>query len=344
MSKEFDEELKNQDIIISGRIRLARNLKEYPFESKMSDEIASEMVEKVLNITKELTVKGHQKFYPFRISNLSLTDKTAMVERHLISPALAGKEQNTGLILSEDEVISILINEEDHVRIQVVMDQDIDRAYEIANEIDDILYEKLNFAYDKKYGYLTACPTNVGTGMRASYMLFLPALDMADRMTKLMEEVGKYGVVIRGIYGEGSKGLGSIYQISNQRTLGLTEQEILSQLNQIVRQVIKEELKFREYIVKKTYDEFENQIFKAYGILKYARKIDSSEAMELLAQIKLGKDLGIIQFKEEMNLFELMMSLQPATLMWRVGKNIGKAGRDLLRAETIRNSIPELLE
>lgn len=342
MSKKDEDELKNHAIIMTGRIRLARNLSEYPFETKLSDEGAKEMVQKILGVTDELSEKNQRKYYGMRISNLSETDRAAMVERHLISPDLAKKKQETGLILSEDEMVSILINEEDHVRIQVVVDDDIQKAYEIANEIDNITYEKLHYAYDHKYGYLTACPTNVGTGMRASYMLFLPALDMAGKLPRLIEEVGKYGITIRGFYGEGSKGLGSIYQISNQRTLGLSEQEILSQLNQMVRQVVKEEIRFRIHILQNNYEEFEDQIYKAYGILKYARRIGSAEAMELLAEVKLGIDLGIIEMEQEIDLFGLMMSLQPATLMWKIGKNIGKTGRDLLRAETIRNYLPEV--
>jgi protein arginine kinase len=267
-----------------------------------------------------------------------------MVERHIVSPLLAEKEQTTGLILSEDETVSIMINEEDHVRIQaIVAGMNLEGAYEIANRIDDIAYEQLKFAYDEKYGYMTSCPTNSGTGMRASCMVFLPALSAARMIQKLFEEVGRYGVTIRGIYGEGTKSLGSIYQISNQKTLGNSELEIIDNLKRIVDQVVKQERKRREYMLSLNSDEIEDQVYRAYGVLKYARNISSDDAMTLLSQLKFGLDCGLIKFDKEFNIHKMMMGVQPGSLQWTIGKNVGSIARDRARAEYIRKELPTII-
>lgn len=212
MLKWYEQIVPDSDVVISSRVRLARNLDNYPFSSKITDEQAVDLVNKVKLITGRLTEQDKRKYYSCNISSLSDIDKTAMVERHIVSPLLAEKKQTTGLILSEDETVSIMINEEDHVRIQAIAGgMNLEEAFTEADLVDDIAYENLHFAYDEKYGYLTSCPTNTGTGMRASCMVFLPALSSARMLQKLFEEVGKYGVTIRGIYGEGTKGLGNIF-------------------------------------------------------------------------------------------------------------------------------------
>ena len=267
-----------------------------------------------------------------------------MVERHIVSPLLAEKKQATGLILSEDETVSIMINEADHGRIQAIVGgMNLEQAYEEADKTDDIAYEKLHFAYDEKYGYLTACPTNAGTGMRASFMVFLPALSSARMIQKLIEEVGKYGVTIRGIYGEGTKSLGNIYQISNQKTLGNSEREIIDNLNRIVMQVVKQERKRREYMLSVNSDDIQDQVYRSYGVLRYARQISSNDAMTLLSQLKFGLDSGLIKFDREFNIHKLMMGVQPGSLQWSLGKNVGSITRDQARAEYIRKELPTII-
>lgn len=344
MLKWYEEIVPDSDVVISSRVRLARNLENYPFSSKINDDQAAVLVDQVKGITASLSEKDNRKYYSCHISTLSEIDKTAMVERHIVSPLLAEKEQTTGLILSEDETISIMINEEDHVRIQAIVGgMNLERAYSEADHIDDIAYERLHFAYDEKYGYLTACPTNAGTGMRASCMVFLPALSSARMIQRLIEEVGKYGVTIRGIYGEGTKSLGSIYQISNQKTMGISESEIIENLKRIVFQVVKQERKRREYMLSVNADEIEDQVFRSYGVLKFARQISSDDAMTLLSQLKFGKDCGVVNFDREFNIHKLMMGVQPGSLQWTLGKNVGSLTRDQSRAEYIRKELPNII-
>ena len=344
MLKWYEQIVPDSDVVISSRIRLARNLENKPFSSKLEENLAAELVEEVKGITPFLAEKGGRKYYACNISTLSDIDKTAMVERHIVSPLLAEKQQTTGLILSEDETISIMINEEDHLRIQaIVSGMNLEKAYEEADRIDDIAYEKLSFAFDEKYGYLTTCLTNAGTGMRASCMVFLPALTSARMIQKLIEEVGKYGVTIRGIYGEGTKSLGSIYQISNQKTLGNSEREIIENLKNIVSQVVKQERKRREYMLSVSTDEIEDQIYRSYGILRYARQISSEDAMALLSQIKFGSDCGLVKFDRDFNVHKLMMGVQPGSLQWTIGKNVGSTTRDQSRAEYIRKELPTII-
>jgi protein arginine kinase len=344
MLKWYEQIVPDSDVVISSRIRLARNLEDKPFAAKLDDMQARELVEEVKGITPLLSEKDNtRKYYACNVSTLSEIDKTAMVERHIVSPLLAEKNQDTGLILSDDETISIMINEEDHLRIQAIVGgMNLEKAYEEANRIDDIAYEKLKFAFDEQYGYLTSCPTNMGTGMRASCMVFLPALSSARLIQKLIEEVGKYGVTIRGIYGEGTKSLGSIYQISNQKTLGISETEIIENLKNIVAQVVKQERKRREYMLSVNSDEIEDQVYRAYGILKYARQITSENAMTLLSQLKFGADCDIISFDREFNIHKLMMGVQPGSLQWNLGKNVGSLSRDQSRAEYIRRELPTI--
>lgn len=344
MLKWYEEIVPDNDVVISSRIRLARNLETYSFSSKLIEEEAITLVESVKAITSSLSEKENRNFYSCNISTLSDIDKTAMVERHIVSPLLAEKEQTTGLILSEDETVSIMINEEDHVRIQAIVGGlNLERAYREADRIDDIAYEKLHFAYDEKFGYLTSCPTNAGTGLRASCMVFLPALSAARMIQKLIEEVGKYGVTIRGIYGEGTKSLGSIYQISNQKTMGISESEIIENLKRIVFQVVKQERKRREYMISVNADEIEDQVYRSYGVLKYARQISSDDAMTLLSQLKFGKDCGLVRFDREFNVHKLMMGVQPGSLQWTLGKNVGSLTRDQSRAEYIRKELPTII-
>jgi len=344
MLKWYEQIVPDSDVVISSRVRLARNLEIYPFSAKLNEEQAQALVENVKQLAPVLSEKTNKKYYACNISSLSDIDRAAMVERHIVSPLLAEKKQTTGLILSEDETVSIMINEEDHLRIQAIVGgMNLEEAYAEADRVDTILYEKLHFAYDEKYGYLTSCPTNTGTGMRASCMVFLPALSVARMIQKLIEEVGKYGVTIRGIYGEGTKSMGAIYQISNQKTLGMSEKEIIENLKRIVMQVVKQERKRREYMLSVNSDELQDQVYRSYGILKYARQITSDDAMALLSQLKFGLDTGLVKFDREFNIHKMMMGVQPGSLQWTLGKSVGSLTRDKSRAEYIRRELPTII-
>lgn len=344
MLKWYKEAAKNNDVVISSRVRLARNLKKYPFSIRLNDQQANQLVQEVKEAGKVFQTQTDKRYNSCNVNVLSEIDKTAMVERHVISPLLVEKEQSTGLILSEDEKISIMINEEDHLRIQSVTGgMNIGEAYKTANLIDDITNELFDYAFSEKYGYLTSCPTNVGTGMRASYMVFLPALTLAGRITKLAEELGKYGIALRGTYGESSKSFGNIYQISNQKTLGSTEREILEKLNRIVEQVMKQERRQREYLLINSFDEMEDKVYRSYGILKYAKQVSSDDAMTLLAQLKLGIDMELIHVGQNYNIHELMMEIQPGNLQYQLDKAISCTQRDKFRADYIRKRLPDIV-
>jgi protein arginine kinase len=343
MLKWYRDSGKNHDVVISSRVRLARNLKSFPFSAKLTESQATELVQKVKETGTVIEAQSTKRYYSCNVDVLSDTDKAAMVERHIISPLLIAKKQSTGLVLSDDEKISIMINEEDHLRIQSITGgMNITEAFQAANRIDDITHDILDFAYHEKYGYLTSCPTNLGTGLRASYMVFLPALNVAGKITKLAEELGQYGIALRGTYGEASKSIGSIYQISNQKTLGSTESEIIEGLNRIVEQVMKQERRQREYILTNSFDDIEDKVHRSYGVLKFAKQLSSTDAMTLLAQIKLGVDMELLNLGDNYNVFELMMEIQPGNLQNQLDKNIGSIQRDKYRADYIRKKLPDL--
>ncbi len=344
MLKWYEEKGINDDVVISSRVRLARNVAKYHFAKKLDDATAVGLVEEVEKVFEDYKTEAGQ-YYICNPGNLSEIERLAMVERHILSPTMTNKKQATGLVMSENESTTIMINEEDHVRIQALAGgMNIEKAFLMANELDDYADEKLGFAFDEKYGYLTSCPTNVGTGLRASYMVFLPALGGANKINRLSDEVAKYGITLRGIYGEGTNGLGNIYQISNQKTMGSTEQEIINNLNSIVVQVIKQERKRREFLLANNYDEIEDQVYRSYGVLKYTRQINSKDAMTLLAQIKFGADTGIIKFSGEFHIYEMMMAIQPYFLQCQNGKYVGSNVRDKLRAEYLNANLPEIMK
>lgn len=343
MQKWYEEKIEDSDVVISSRVRLARNLKKYCFQGKLRDEDAAKLVSEVTGISHDLKVENDLNLKSYQVNTLTDLEKASMVEWHMISPMLAENRQSTGLLVSEDESLSIMINEEDHIRIQSISGGlNMNQVWNKANQLDDILSEKFEYAFDDKYGYLTTSPTNVGTGLRASIMLFLPALTMAGKIQHLADEVGKYGAQIRGIYGDGSKSLGNIYQISNQKTLGCQENDILDNLTQIVKQAIVQERKRREYLVTVNNDEIEDKVYRSYGVLKYAKKLSTVDAMTLLAQLKLGIDTQLIELKHELNIFQLMMEIQPANLQKIFGKNIGSTERDHYRAEYVNRKLPEI--
>lgn len=343
--KFHDNNIHNKDVVISSRIRLARNLTNYPFSARLSEEQASDLVKEVNKQAETLGSKLSKSINSCTLSEITDNDKTAMIERHIISPQLVSKKQITGLLVSEDERLSVMVNEEDHLRIQSIRSgMDIDIASLMANEVDDILSQELDYAYHDKYGYLTCCPTNLGTGIRASYMLFLPALAFSRGINKIAEELGKFGITLRGTYGEGTKTIGNLYQISNQKTLGRTEEEIIEGLNNVVNQVVAQERNQREYLIRKNFHEIEDHIYRTYGILKYARQLSSHDALALLAQLKFGTDTNLIIFEKECNIYDLMVAVQPGNLQDHAKEEFTSLARGNYRAEYIRKNLPELVQ
>ena len=273
------------------------------------------------------------------MDTLSEINRYAFVERHAISREFAKQPQHRLLCLSEDESVSIMVNEEDHLRIQVMANGlNLSTAYELCNQMDDALDEKLDFAFDEKLGYLTTCPTNLGTGLRASVMVHLPALEKSGLMNQLTGTINKLGLTIRGTYGEGSKVLGSIYQISNQITLGITEQDAIQNLESIVLQVIENEKRARESLLKEKH-RLEDFVFRSLGVLRYARMLTSKEFFEEISNVRLGISLGIIHDVEISRLNRLMTLTGTASVCEREGRELSPEERDLKRAGIVRNYI-----
>lgn len=346
--KWYEKESNSSNgIIISSRIRLARNLDNYPFPNIIPDEVAKQMIEDVKEAIFAANTGSKTIFEEVNMVEVGKVDKIAMMERHVISPLFIGIKKPIALIISDDESMSIMINEEDHLRIQSMqIGMNLSGALDKANKVDDLLEERLNYAFDERFGYLTSCPTNIGTGLRASYMVHLPALEITGQLKFLFDAIGKFGLTVRGIYGEGSDAQGSIYQISNQVTLGMNEQEIIDNLTTVTNQIVEQELVVRSKFKGDRRLEFEDAIYRSYGILTNARVLSSKEAMTLLSDIKLGFELGILKSKEEkkINVFELMTRIQPANLQKLGIKQLTLKERDIERANYLRQNIAKLID
>jgi protein arginine kinase len=327
---------KDSDVVISSRVRLARNLDDIPFPTKFSKEQAEEVLEKMKEVTPSL---GYGLKF-IRLEDLDDITKVSLVEKHVISPEFAAdKEKKGAIIVNDEENICMMINEEDHIRMQVFCSGlDLENLKNLAIEIDEKLDNCLHYACHPKYGYLTACPTNVGTAMRASVMVHLPALTMTGNITKILNVVNGFGMNIRGIYGEGTQSQGDIYQISNNQTLGLTENDIIKNLNLITEKVIEQERMARKYLAKNSID-LEDRVYRAYGTLAYATKLSSDECKKLLSYVKLGTDLGIIKELTDSKVSKLYLYNQPANLQKYVGKPLDGYEREIKRPEVIKQII-----
>lgn len=265
------------------------------------------------------------------------------MEEHLISPELARQIDKSSFLLRGDEKVTIMINEEDHLRVQTLLSGlNLDAAWKLCSEIDDKLESKLNYAYNSDLGYLTACPTNVGTGMRASVMLHLPCLSITNNMNSLTEAIRKMGLTVRGLYGEGTEASGNLYQVSNQTTLGQTEEEIINKLNKIIIQIVGKERNVRKYLKEKKGFELEDKIYRSFGILKHSRLMSSKEAMNHLSTLKLGFDCGYLSNDSGINIIELMIEIMPATMQKKLNVDLDKDERDKIRAEIIRNHLSRM--
>lgn len=324
-------------VIISSRVRLARNLKDYPFPNRMDDKVREEIAEKVKNLMCSGEFCGY-KFLAVKMEDISDFDRIAMVERHLISPEFADGGKAKLLITTENEEISIMVGEEDHLRIQVILPTfDIEKAYEIADMIDTELNKNLHFAFDKRLGFLTQCPTNLGTGMRASIMMHLPALKESRTVSRIAANLSKLGLVIRGAYGEDTEAKGDMYQISNQVSLGISEKAAIENLKNITEQLVNSELKTRETMMQSF--EYQDKIGRSYGILITARLISHNEAVKLLSNLRVGICEGLIDSVTLETVDSLMLKIQPASLMRLKGTRLSPDERDRVRAEIIREEL-----
>lgn len=336
--KWYEDKSLDSGVVLSARIRLARNIKGYPFSQRLNPRQAGELAEKVrAAVINDRTPIGKSFTYTY-LPSLDGNQKLAMLENHIVSPELVKKQSPCGVLTNEDNSVNILINEEDHIRIQAMRPgYGIDRAWEEADRIDSLIGESVKYAYDEEFGFLTSCLTNTGTGLRASFMLHLPMLEANGKMRELAANVSKFGMTIRGIYGEGSEPLGAIYQLSNQITLGKSESEIIELLKNIASQIIDKENALREQALKSKSVDMEDIACRALGTLKYCAKISSAEAMTLLSRVRLGIVSGIIDAGCcKTDIFNVMMKIQGGNLQSRIGHTAGEAERDRERAKYLK--------
>lgn len=329
---------KDSDVVVSSRIRFARNLNNYPFIPKLNKELAVKIEQEIKEI---VPILGYGLHF-LKLKDMDEITQMSLVEKHLISPDFALKQNgNEALLLNDEENISIMINEEDHLRLQVFSSGfELDNLMNLAIELDEKISNLLNYAYHEKYGFLTACPTNVGTGLRISVMVHLPGLAKTGNVGKVLEVINKFGMNIRGVYGEGSKSGGDMYQISNKQTLGITEREIVKNIKAIIEKVIEQERLARKIMTKEAI-ELEDQIYRSFGILSNARKISSEEVKELVSLIKLGTDLGILSELNDVKVKKLELYTKPANLQKYLGEKLDNKQRDIKRAEVIKQIIKE---
>lgn len=323
-------------IVMSSRIRLARCLAKTPFPSRLSDEKGYEVLLKINNALKDL------KLTLYKCKNLPELDGELLREKHLISSDLLERKEMSGVLLSEDETIAIMINEEDHVREQCIMPGlSLLQAYEKLDRIDDELLAKLDIAFDGDLGFLNSCITNVGTGMRASVMLFLPALTMLGEINSHINALSNQGFTVRGVYGEGSGSNGYIYQVSNSRCLGLTEKEIINGVDASVRRLCNLEIAAREKLLTANHDEIYDKVCRSYGILTSCYMLGTEEFMKLAGEVKIGLALGLLKFKDNYIIDKLIFKCMPSSLAKIAGTAMNEVETNKFRAEFVRKFLSE---
>lgn len=329
---------RSEEVIMSSRVRLARNIEGLPFTHRANSFQRKEAIRQVQHSIEQSSYLKNALFV--NLTEASLIDRQFLVERHLISKEHALGKGERAVIIGDREIMSLMVNEEDHIRLQSTQSGlGLVDAWRLINKIDDELEGNLNYAFSAEWGYLTACPTNTGTGMRASVMLHLPALIATKEIDKVLNAVAKLSLAVRGIYGEGTSAAGNFFQISNQITLGQSEEEILDNVERVTMQVVGHERAARENLIKKSTNELSDKIWRAYGTLKNAHIISSKETLKLLSWARLGIDLGIMKDLAIQTVNELLIMAQPGHIQKREGRKLEPAVRDIKRAELIKERL-----
>lgn len=327
------------DIAVTTRIRIARNIKSIPYPRKMTAAQAENVIKAVWDAFDNLPLKSTLTLY--RMDELSSLEKKSMVERHLISTELENSKVPSAVIINSDETICIMINEEDHIRIQVFSEGlDTKTAYDSAQKIEAVLSETITFDKDEEFGYLTTCPTNAGTGLRASVMLHLPAINSTKNVSPLLKWAANLGMTVRGLYGEGSKASGALFQLSNQITLGISEEEIISRFNAAACSLISEERRICADLFERNKYDLSDKCLRSLGILKNAYMISSGEAMNLVSNVCLGANSGIIKNIDNNALRKCLFTVMPATLLKNEG-NLKERDRDVKRAQILQSVLAD---
>lgn len=332
------KEISNSAVVLSSRVRLARNLENTPFPHVLSPEESRKVEEKISDVLQNLVIEGERLTY-FSLPDLSSIEQQVLIEKHLISPGLVHSRGSRGVALTQDHRISVMVNEEDHIRLQSLLPgNQLRECYRLASLLDDAIEEQLDLAYLEAQGYLTACPTNVGTGMRASVMVHLPALEMTKQVEQILGSLTNLGLAVRGLYGEGSQAYGHLFQVSNQITLGQSEEDILTHLEAVTGQIVEHELHARESLKKGMKLVLEDQVWRARGTLENARLLTSEDAMHLLSLDRLGVDMELLPRTAKTFPMLLVDSL-PGNLQYIMDRELDPGQRDEERARIIRSAL-----
>lgn len=348
-AKQSDSKTKSSNsqdldhgIVVTSRVRLARNINPFAFPGwlKKTERISAltkiqAAVSQLVQMQPPSIVQTLDQFTPL--------EKQLLVEQHLISREHAAKNMGSGLVVNADQTLSVMINEEDHLRLQSIrLGFQLVETWQAVDEVDTDLETSLDFAYSPSLGYLTACPTNVGTGMRASAMLHLPGLVLSDQINQVIKSVNQIGLAVRGLYGEGTEALGNLFQISNQVTLGESEQQIIDRLNKVIRQIIEHEQNAREKLLQEKGRALADQLGRAYGIMLYAYSMSSKEALNLLSLLKLGIDMQVLPANLRNKVDQLFILTQPAHLQKASGRKLSAEERDAFRADFLRQELQSM--
>lgn len=331
------------DIVLASRIRLARNLEQAPFPAQATPVQLAEVVQVMEDVLPAIQEASGEAYHFCDLREWSGVERAVLMEKHLISPQLAEQGAGRALLLNDATTISVMVNEEDHLRIQSMQaGLQLAAALTAAGQMDDAIEAAAPFAFDEHWGYLTACPTNVGTGLRASVMLHLPALVLTRQVPRVVNAVTQLGLTVRGLYGEGSEAAGNIFQISNQLTLGYSEEEIVENLTGVVKQVVEHERNARQRLLKQRANHLADRVWRAYGILAYARSMNGQEALAQLSEVRLGIDCGLIEGVSPSVFNELIVATRPYFLQHRAGEEaLTREARDMCRASYIRERIKQ---
>jgi protein arginine kinase len=328
----------DSDVVITSRVRLARNFDKYRFTHLANNEELDEIIRKISVCTNKATDFG--QLHMTRMASLKPHERNTLVAKHLVSTELTENPKHKVMILDDDEKISIMVNEEDHLRIQTLLPGlQLEEAWKLASQVDDFLESQIPYAFSEELGYLTACPTNVGTGIRVSAMMHLPALTIANQIGKVLTATSQLGLAVRGLYGEGTQALGNIYQVSNQVTLGHSETELVDNVESVTRQLVNQERNAREILLAERKHQIEDRVHRAYGILANARIISFKETLELLSDVRLGVYVNIIKNVSPVTINELLVMTMPAYLESITGKELPIFERDIMRADIIRDKL-----
>jgi len=339
-----DASAPETDVVLSSRVRVARNLADRPFPHRLSIDDAQQIIAHVQQVMdSNETYAGGERFNLIKMTELTPVERQILVEKHLISPQLLEQYEKKAVVLREDELISVMVNEEDHLRIQCLMPGlQLAEALTLVNGVDDWLEKHVTYSFSEQLGYLTTCPTNVGTGLRASVMVHLPGLVMTGQLRGMLTTVAKLGLTARGLYGEGTESSGNLFQISNQITLGHTEEDIVNNLLLVTRQLMAQERAAREALFSERREQIEDKVGRAYGLLRHARVMTADEAMNLVSDLRLGVYLDLTKAISPRLVTELMLMSRPAFLIKMSGQDMSLFQLNVKRASLIRQKLVDI--